>query len=114
VPKSSSNYAKVYYRWAETLPARRDYSEQLVASNIQLGVTMSGIGVLFIIVGSIYGWRRYKEKQRKRAAEEGGEGGETPGAPTAKPGENRSYTKVLNQSRGEDYAKNKLNSFKIN
>ena len=58
-----TNSLKFNYKFTEVIPPRRKYSEQLVANDMQLAITFGGLGLLIIILGTIYGYRRYKNKK---------------------------------------------------
>lgn len=66
VPRSAQNRIKYTYALRETLAPSRTYKLQLVANNIQLGITMIGLFIFFVSLLSIYLHRRYKHYKKIR------------------------------------------------
>lgn len=72
IPQSGkpTNQLVLNYRYKDTMPPNRDYSDQLVANDMQLSITWGGLGVLLLIFLLIVLYRRSKERLRKPPSKE--------------------------------------------
>ena len=115
VPRSAQNRIKYTYALRETLAPSRTYKLQLVANNIQLGITMIGLFIFFVSLLSIYLHRRYKHYKKIRDRDSQDEDEDSVNiTPQKKPDFSKSMKKMsmavgqLDKSQDQDMSGSKL------
>ncbi|CDW74247.1 UNKNOWN [Stylonychia lemnae] len=110
-PKANSikNSFHLNYKKEDVLPVRRKYSEQLIANDMQLGITLGGLALFLIILFLIYLKKRNDKRKKQNIGSNSGSlnNSRLEGGHSIKAKDNeRQYSKVLDKSK--DYDENAL------
>eukprot|EP00347_Sterkiella_histriomuscorum_P013063 403366161 len=65
----AQNHMSLSYKYKNLLEARRKYSEQLLANDIQLAITWGGLAFILLVLGLVILYRRYKLKKLQQLKE---------------------------------------------